>query len=118
MAEDRKYLSVLEVAEMLGLHEESVRKLVREGRLPAFKAGRSWRFDQEELIAWRKRQRASGTGSRILVVDDDEDIREVIRITLEEAGHTVIQAATGEGAKAALSRPSGSGAAGSQDAAW
>jgi len=69
------YLSVPEVAELFGLHPESVRKMVREGRLPAFKAGRSWRFDRRELEAWRQRRAptraVSGSAPSVLIVDDD-----------------------------------------------
>lgn len=105
MAETKIYLTVPQVAERLGLHPESVRKMVREGRLPAFKAGRSWRFDPAEIEAWRKRQQPATAGRRVLVVDDAVHVRDVIRITLEELGHRVIQAETGAGAIAALRQP-------------
>lgn len=35
-------------------------------------------------------------GSRILVVDDDERIRSALRLALEDDGHTVVEAASGE----------------------
>jgi excisionase family DNA binding protein len=54
---------VPEVAERLGLHPESVRKMVRSGRLPAFKAGRSWRFDAEDLQAWLKKESNAAPGA-------------------------------------------------------
>lgn len=34
--------------------------------------------------------------STILVVDDEDNIRELLRVTLEEAGYTVVTASTGQ----------------------
>jgi len=36
-----------------------------------------------------------GSGAKILVVDDDPDMRETLQIILEAAGHTVVTAADG-----------------------
>lgn len=42
----------------------------------------------------------------ILVVEDDHDIRELVRLALETAGHTVVEASSGEEAiQQALQRP-------------
>ena len=41
-------------------------------------------------------------GARILVVDDEKNIRSTLRICLEALGHTVFEAATGEAALAAI----------------
>lgn len=40
--------------------------------------------------------------SRILIVDDDQQIREMLRLTLERESHTVLEAADGVGAIAAF----------------
>lgn len=98
----RDMLTVPDVARLLGLHVESVRRLVREGRLPAFKAGRSWRFDRTELAAWREQQRSSPAGQRILVVEDSDAVRDAVRIAVEEMGYEVVAAATAAGGLAAL----------------
>ncbi|MBU2522282.1 MAG: response regulator [Proteobacteria bacterium] len=37
-----------------------------------------------------------GSGAKIMVVDDDPDMRETLQIILEAAGHTVVTAADGE----------------------
>lgn len=34
----------------------TVRHLVREGKIPAFKIGGQWRFDTKEIEDWRKNQ--------------------------------------------------------------
>lgn len=44
----------------------------------------------------------SGTGARVLVVDDQSEIAEVVRMLLEERGARVRLAGTGEAALAAL----------------
>jgi len=103
MVDERRFLTVAAVAEMLGLHSETVRRMVRERRIPAFKAGRSWRFDAGEIDSWRRRQRrALGGRARVMVVDDSAHVRDVIRLTLEEAGYVVVLAETGDGAIASL----------------
>ena len=38
-----------QVAEYLGLNPLTVRRLAREGQIPAFKIGRQWRFAREAL---------------------------------------------------------------------
>jgi len=56
------------------------------------------------------RDRASGAGSpagtRVLVVDDDADWREYLRLSLTELGYQVDEASTGLEALAALERSS------------
>ena len=104
MKTDNQFLSVAEAAELLTLHEETVRKLAREKRLPAFKAGRSWRFSRRKLEEWAAQHSNARIPARILVVDDEESIRDVFRILLEDVGYTVVTASTGDGAIAALHR--------------
>lgn len=41
--------------------------------------------------------------ARILIVDDDEDVRRVLRLLLERAGHVVVEAESGDDALAMLS---------------
>ncbi|MEW6409622.1 MAG: helix-turn-helix domain-containing protein [Nitrospirota bacterium] len=48
--------TVEEVAEALRLHPYTVRRLSREGKIPAFKFGGQWRFDVQEIDTWRRNQ--------------------------------------------------------------
>jgi excisionase family DNA binding protein len=41
-----------DVAEMLAMNIQEVRRLVREGRLPARRIGKAYRFFRDELILW------------------------------------------------------------------
>ena len=51
-----------EVAKSLQLHPFTVTRLAREGKIPAFKVGGSWRFRKDEFEKWIKaRTRWRGT---------------------------------------------------------
>jgi len=39
-------------AELLGIHPKTLQQMARQGRIPAKKVGRSWRFRTSELDAW------------------------------------------------------------------
>jgi excisionase family DNA binding protein len=43
------YAGVEEVAERLGIHPESVRRLIRQGKLPAIKFGNKWLVEKATL---------------------------------------------------------------------
>jgi excisionase family DNA binding protein len=43
------YSGVSEVADRLNIHPESVRRLIRQGKLPAIKFGNKWLVDKSEL---------------------------------------------------------------------
>lgn len=49
-------MSIFEAAIYLGVSVFSLRKLAREGRLPAGKVGRQWRFSKEDLDAFLREQ--------------------------------------------------------------
>lgn len=43
------YAGVSEVAERLNIHPESVRRLIRQGKLPAIKFGNKWLVEKDTL---------------------------------------------------------------------
>ena len=43
------YAGVAEVSDRLNIHEESVRRLIRQGKLPAIKFGNKWLVDKATL---------------------------------------------------------------------
>jgi excisionase family DNA binding protein len=49
-------LKVEELAKYLKLHEYTIRRLAKAGKIPSFKAGGQWRFDKLEIEQWRKGQ--------------------------------------------------------------
>lgn len=47
-----KLLSTKEVANILGLHEQVIRRYIRKGILPAIKLERKYRIDEKDLSNW------------------------------------------------------------------
>ena len=48
----KPYLRVEDVAERFGVNVTTVYRLVKRGRLPAFKVGNQWRFSEARLEEW------------------------------------------------------------------
>ena len=55
-------MTISEVAEYLGLHELTVRRLAREGQLPALKLGRQWRVKKDLLEKWIEQRSLDNVG--------------------------------------------------------
>jgi len=53
--EQSPYLTTQEAATYLRLHQESVRRAAREGRLRAYKTGKDLRFRKEDLDEYLSR---------------------------------------------------------------
>ena len=49
-------LTILEVADHLKVTERTLFRLVKDGKLPAFKVGNSWRFRHEDVERWISEQ--------------------------------------------------------------
>lgn len=39
-------------AELLGIHEKTLQRMARDGRVPAIRIGKFWRFRKTDLNAW------------------------------------------------------------------
>ena len=46
--------TVEELAKYLKLHEYTIRRLARSGKIPSFKAGGQWRFRRDEIDQWSR----------------------------------------------------------------
>jgi excisionase family DNA binding protein len=55
-----KIMTVSEVAEYLRIHTTTVYRLLKQGKLPAFRVGSDWRFDVEAINLWRRGQESEG----------------------------------------------------------
>ncbi len=53
---DARVLTVHDIAVYLRLSEAKVYKLAKEGRLPALRVGRSWRFRKDLVDEWMRRE--------------------------------------------------------------
>ncbi len=87
-------MTVDELGQYLRFTNKTVYKLLKQGAIPGIKIGNKWRFDKKAIDMWL-RDRMKGQKARVLVVDDDDMIRELFREILESEGHTVITAKTG-----------------------
>jgi len=110
--EPGQILDVSQAAEMLGYHEETLRRLSREGAVPAFRIGRKWHYDKGVLAAWmgeqlkeshyrasvkqRMPQPPSLPDALVLIVDDQESIRDVYGRTMAAEGFQVETAENGQ----------------------
>lgn len=45
-------MTVEETAHFLRIHPETLREKARQGKIPALKVGRAWRFQRERLEQW------------------------------------------------------------------
>jgi excisionase family DNA binding protein len=46
-------LKVEDLAKYLKLHEYTIRRLAKAGKIPSFKAGGQWRFDTKKIEEWK-----------------------------------------------------------------
>ena len=58
---DPSLVSVREVADQLGVHPETIRRLIHDGRLDAVRVGRVLRVHREALDGFLARQRVKPT---------------------------------------------------------
>jgi len=52
---DNTLLNVKQVAQYLQLKESTIYSWAQDGKIPAIKIGRTWRFRQVDLDAWLER---------------------------------------------------------------
>jgi len=97
-------LNPKDAAQFLGIHEETLRRLARERKIPGYKVGGVWRFNRSSLMKWAEAQQVTPQSPRILLVDDEESIRETLRRLMEAVRFTVETAATGAEALAVLKK--------------
>jgi excisionase family DNA binding protein len=55
-------MTIAEVARHTGLPELTVRRMAREGNIPALKLGRQWRIKRDLLEEWMEKHSLQGSG--------------------------------------------------------
>jgi excisionase family DNA binding protein len=55
--ENEHTMKLVDAAQLLGVHFDTVRRWVRVKGLPARKPGRDWMFSRREVLEWQNRQR-------------------------------------------------------------
>jgi excisionase family DNA binding protein len=88
-------LTIREVAGYLKLPVSTVYRLAERRDLPGHKVGRQWRFHKSVLDEWF-RQHAATSRSTILVVDDEEAIRDLMVRALASKTRSVLTAGSGD----------------------
>jgi excisionase family DNA binding protein len=52
MVADHEVLTLNEVCQMLRVHKITLYKMVKAGKIPAFRIGSDWRFRQDAILRW------------------------------------------------------------------
>jgi excisionase family DNA binding protein len=94
------WLTLGQAAKYLGVAQSTIRKWSDQGRVPAFYTpGGHRRYKRADLDSFLERSGPSGTASGgpiVLIVDDDERLREYVRVNLEMEGYAVREAGNAE----------------------
>jgi len=48
----KKIMNIKEVATYLGVHASTIYKYAQQGKIPAFKIGKDWRFTRKHIDKW------------------------------------------------------------------
>jgi excisionase family DNA binding protein len=96
---DPEWLTLGQAARFLGVAQSTIRKWSDQGRVPAFYTpGGHRRFRRGDLDAFLARSGPARrqAGPAVLVVDDDDRMRELVRVELEREGYDVQEAASAD----------------------
>lgn len=106
MRDDSEWLTLGQAARFLGVAQSTIRKWSDQGRVPAFYTpGGHRRYRRADLETFLERSGPGGHpkgGPLILLVDDDPQVRELVRVNLEFEGYTVREAGDAEEGLAAI----------------
>jgi excisionase family DNA binding protein len=98
--DESDWLTLGQAARFLGVAQSTIRKWSDSGRVPAFYTpGGHRRYRRSDLEAFLDRSGPGGhtrSGPLVLLVDDDERVRELVRVNLEFEGYTVREAGSAE----------------------
>lgn len=107
--DETNFLTTEEVLDYLHLNVRTLYRLIKTRQIPAIRVGRQWRFQKDDLDAWvrrggneRRGRRTRATPRRVLVVDDDQTVRDLLVSGLKAAAYEVDAAGDGPAAIARL----------------
>src|SRR6266508_2321487 len=96
VAGESDWMTLGQAAKFLGVAQSTIRKWSDLGRVPAFYTpGGHRRYKRADLDSFLERSgpsAAAGAGPVVLIVDDDERLREYVRVNLEMEGYSVREA--------------------------
>jgi len=97
---DPDWLTLGQAAKYLGVAQSTIRKWSDQGRVPAFYTpGGHRRYRRPDLVNFLNRSGPGGSlqqGPLVLIVDDDERVREYVRVNLEMEGYSVREAGSAD----------------------
>jgi excisionase family DNA binding protein len=87
------YLTTEEVIDYLQVNVRTIYRMVKRSEIPAFRVGRQWRFRKRDIEAWLARRDAAAARGRVLVVDDESSVRDLIgrALSLEQYDVDVVE---------------------------
>ena len=98
--DDSEWLTLGQAARFLGVAQSTIRKWSDNGRVPAFYTpGGHRRYRRTDLESFLDRSGPGGkprSGPLVLLVDDDDKVRELVRVNLEFEGYVVREAGSAE----------------------
>ena len=101
-----EWLTLGQAAKYLGVAQSTIRKWSDLGRVPAFYTpGGHRRYRRGDLDAFLESSGPGGaeqSGPRVLIVDDDEHMREYVKVNLELEGYSVRAVGSAEEGLAAV----------------
>jgi excisionase family DNA binding protein len=104
--DDSEWLTLGQAARFLGVAQSTIRKWSDQGRVPAFYTpGGHRRYRRSDLESFLDRSGPAGrpkSGPLVLLVDDDEKVRELVRVNLEFEGYIVREAGSAEEGMSAI----------------
>jgi len=95
-------LSAKEAAELLCVHVETIRRMARRGDIPTCKVGKLWRIPKDALLDWAETHHLPRSAPRIIVVDDDQVVRDSLGLLLGNRGYRTSAAPDGAAALALM----------------
>jgi excisionase family DNA binding protein len=104
-ASEPDWLTLGQAAKFLGVAQSTIRKWSDQGRVPAFYTpGGHRRYRRRDLETFLERSGPGGreTGPLVLIVDDDDRLREFVRVNLEMEGYSVVEAGDADAGLAAV----------------
>ena len=105
------FLTTDELLEYLKVNVQTVHRLIKSGQIPPVRVGREWLFRRRDIDGWLDSTREAGEPRldnpnerpSVLVVDDDQAVRELLSKALDSAGYLTDLAADADSALARLS---------------
>ncbi|MDD5678845.1 MAG: helix-turn-helix domain-containing protein [Kiritimatiellae bacterium] len=58
-----RWLSMDDIADHLGVSEDTIHRWIRQKEMPAHKVGRLWKFDKDEVDVWVRSGKGSSRGA-------------------------------------------------------